>query len=183
MTGVRLDSGDLVTLSQKVRSLLPDAKIFASGDLDEYEIAKLTSKKACIDGYGLGTKLVSGMPVNGVYKIVEIDGIPTMKQSSNKVTYPGRKQIYRQVSEDGFIKDRLGLAFELPLENEQPLLELVMEHGQRASLPETLQEIQKRTAENVKMLSPSIRQLTTPTHLPVEISDSLQQLTEKTQRH
>jgi len=183
VTGVRLDSGDLVTLSQKVRSLLPDATIFASGDLDEYEIAKLKSEKACIDGYGLGTKLVSGTPVNGVYKIVEIDGIPTMKQSSNKVTYPGRKQIYRQVSEDGFIKDRLGLAFELPLENEQPLLELVMEQGQRVRLPETLQEIQNRTSENVERLSPSIRQLTTPTHLPVEISDSLQQLTEKTQRN
>jgi nicotinate phosphoribosyltransferase len=41
VAGVRLDSGDLVMLSQKVRSLLPDATIFASGDLDEYEIAKL----------------------------------------------------------------------------------------------------------------------------------------------
>lgn len=183
VTGVRLDSGDLVTLSQKVRSLLPDATIFASGDLDEYEIAKLKSEKACIDGYGLGTKLVSGTPVNGVYKLVEIDGIPTMKQSSNKVTYPGRKQIYRQVSKDGFIKDRLGLADESSLENEQPLLELVIKQGERVRLPETLQEIQKRTAENVNMLSPSIRQLTNPTHLPVEISDSLQQLTEKTQRH
>jgi nicotinate phosphoribosyltransferase len=184
VTGVRLDSGDLVTLSQKVRSLLPDVTIFASGDLDEYEIAKLNSENACIDGYGLGTKLVSGTPVNGVYKLVEIDKIPTMKQSKSKVTYPGRKQIYRQFSEDGkFIKDRLGLADESSLENEQPLLQLVMKQGERVRLPETLQEIQKRTVENVEMLSPSIRQLNNPTHLPVEISDSLQQLTENTQRH
>jgi nicotinate phosphoribosyltransferase len=106
-----------------------------------------------------------------------------MKQSKSKVTYPGRKQIYRQVFEDKFIKDRLGLADESTWENEQPLLELVMKQGERIRLPETLQEIQKRTTENVEMLSPSIRQLTNPTHLPVEISDSLQQLTEKTQRH
>jgi nicotinate phosphoribosyltransferase len=97
VAGVRLDSGDLVTLSQKVRSLLPHATIFASGDLDEYEIARLKSAGACIDGYGLGTRLVTGTPVNGVYKLVEIDGIATMKQANNKATYPGRKQIYRQL--------------------------------------------------------------------------------------
>jgi nicotinate phosphoribosyltransferase len=130
VTGVRLDSGDLVTLSQKVRSLLPHVTIFASGDLDEYEIARLKKAGACIDGYGLGTRLVTGTPVNGVYKLVEIDGIATMKQSSNKATYPGRKQIYRQVVEEKFIQDRLALASELPLENEQPLLQLVMEQGQ-----------------------------------------------------
>ncbi|NEQ15698.1 MAG: nicotinate phosphoribosyltransferase, partial [Moorea sp. SIO3E2] len=84
VTGVRLDSGDLVTLSQKVRSHLPNVSIFASGDLDEYEIARLKQAGACIDGYGLGTRLVTGNPVNGVYKLVEIDGIPTMKQSSSK---------------------------------------------------------------------------------------------------
>jgi len=53
LAGVRLDSGDLVALSQQVRSLLPP--IFASGDLDEWKIAKLKAAGAPIDGYGLGT--------------------------------------------------------------------------------------------------------------------------------
>ncbi|MFS8120445.1 MAG: nicotinate phosphoribosyltransferase, partial [Microcoleus sp.] len=78
LEGVRLDSGDLVKLSREVRSILPGVPIIASGDLDEHEIARLKSAGACIDGYGLGTKLVSGSPVNGVYKLVEIDGIPVM---------------------------------------------------------------------------------------------------------
>jgi nicotinate phosphoribosyltransferase len=182
VAGVRLDSGNLVTLSQKVRSLLPDATIFASGDLDEYEIARLKSAGACIDGYGLGTRLVTGTPVNGIYKLVEIDGIATMKQSRNKATYPGRKQIYRQFSDGKFTKDRLALASEAPHENEQPLLQLVMKQGQRVQPPELLEEIQKRTAASVASLSPSIRQLNEPTPLPVEISDALQQLTKDTQQ-
>jgi len=182
VAGVRIDSGDLAALSQKVRSLLPDITIFASGDLDEYEIAKLKNAGACIDGYGLGTRLVTGTPVNGVYKLVEINGIPTMKQASGKVTYPGRKQIYREVVGDKVIKDRLGLASESPLENEQPLLQLVMKQGERVQFPEPLAEIQKRTNASVASLSASIRQLDNPSPLPVEISDNLQQLTLATQQ-
>ena len=182
VAGVRLDSGDLVTLSQKVRSLLPDATIFASGDLDEYEIARLKSAGACIDGYGLGTRLVTGTPVNGVYKLVEIDGIATMKQASHKTTYPGRKQIYRQSIGDKFIKDRLALASEFPRENEQPLLQLVMKQGQRVQAPESLAEIQKRTTASVASLCNSTCLLNNPTPLPVEISDALQQLTLATQQ-
>ncbi|MEO8891750.1 MAG: nicotinate phosphoribosyltransferase, partial [Coleofasciculaceae cyanobacterium] len=182
VSGVRLDSGDLVALSQKVRSLLPDVTIFASGDLDEYEIAKLQKAGACIDGYGLGTKLVSGTPVNGVYKLVEVDGIATMKQSSNKLTYPGRKQIYRKVIAGEFRQDRLTIATELPQENEQALLQLVMKQGEVLQLPETLAEIQKRTLASVNSLSEETRQPDSTTHLPVEISESLQQLTYSTQQ-
>ena len=182
VTGVRLDSGDLVTLSQKVRSLLPNVTIFASGDLDEYEIARLQKAGACIDGYGLGTRLVTGTPINGVYKLVEIDGIATMKQSSNKATYPGRKQIYRQIVDGKFIQDRLALASELPLENEQPLLQLVMEQGKLMQSPESLAEIQNSTAASVNSLSNSTRQISNPTEFYVEISEPLKQLTLATQQ-
>ncbi|NES24782.1 MAG: nicotinate phosphoribosyltransferase, partial [Symploca sp. SIO3E6] len=177
VAGIRLDSGDLVKLSQKVRSLLPKVKIFASGDLDEYEIAKLQIAGAPIDGYGLGTKLVTGNPVNGVYKLVEIDGIATMKRATNKVTYPGRKQIYRQFAEGKISKDRLGLVSESCLTNEQPLLQLVMQQGKSLQKPEPLTEIAQRTAASVAALPDSTRQIHQPTPLLVEISDSLEQLT------
>ncbi|HEY9650029.1 MAG TPA: nicotinate phosphoribosyltransferase, partial [Coleofasciculaceae cyanobacterium] len=147
------------------------------GDLDEYEIAKLKKAGACIDGYGVGTRLVTGTPVNGVYKLVEFDGIATMKQASSKVTYPGRKQIYRQCIEGKVIQDRLALASESPLENEQPLLQLVMKQGQRVNPPESLGEIQKRTAVSVASLPGSTRQLQDSIPVSVEISDALQQLT------
>ncbi|NES01351.1 MAG: nicotinate phosphoribosyltransferase, partial [Symploca sp. SIO1B1] len=181
VTGIRLDSGDLVKLSQKVRSLLPKVKIFASGDLDEYEIAKLQSAGACIDGYGLGTKLVTGNPVNGVYKLVEIDGIPTMKRASNKVTYPGPKQIYRQVVGGQISQDRLGLVSESCLANEQPLLQLVMQQGKRLQPPEPLTEIAQRAAASVAAIPDSTREINQPTPLLVEISDALEQLTVATE--
>ena len=171
VTGVRLDSGDLVTLSEQVRSLLPEVAIFASGDLDEWEINRLRQAGACIDGYGLGTKLVTGAPVNGVYKLVEIDGIPTMKHSTNKATYPGRKQIFRSQNQD-----RLGLADEEPQAGEKTLLQLVMKQGKPLGATETLTTIQQRTLNSVKNLPMQTRQLDQPVPFPVRISPPLQQL-------
>ena len=138
VTGVRLDSGDLAQLSKDVRSLLPQVTIFASGDIDEWEIAKLQAENACIDGYGIGTKLVTGFPVNGVYKLVEIDGIPVMKKSSSKVTYPGRKQIYRHLENGQLQQDYLELVDEDVSDQTNPhlnngiqLMQLVVKEGKR----------------------------------------------------
>ncbi|MFB2921853.1 nicotinate phosphoribosyltransferase [Aerosakkonema funiforme] len=178
LSGVRLDSGDLVALSQQVRSLLPDIPIFASGDLDEREIARLKSAGACIDGYGLGTRLVTGSPVNGVYKLVEIDGIPTMKQSSNKTTYPGRKQIFRRL-ENGIIQsDQLGLVNE-DSEESQPLLQLVYRDGKRLR-SDNLDRIRQRTVASVASLPIETRQIDRPISPPVEISAALLSLTAQT---
>lgn len=181
LSGVRLDSGDLLTLSQQVRSLLPGVSIFASGDLDEWEIARLKAAGAEIDGYGLGTRLVTGAPVNGVYKLVEVDGIPVMKQSSGKVTYPGRKQIFRSFAAGKVTADRLGLMTESPLEAE-PLLQLVVKEGQRVQPPETLGTIQQRTAAAVASLPDQTRRLENPVSVQVEISQSLQELVALTQQ-
>jgi len=184
LEGVRLDSGDLVKLSREVRSLLPGVPIIASGDLDEWEIAKLKGAGACIDGYGLGTRLVSGSPVNGVYKLVEIDGIPVMKEASGKVTYPGRKQIFRQVKDGEIVGDCLGLAGEemKNYDSKIPLMKLVVKEGKRLHGPETLEAIAKRTAASVASLRPETRRLDNPISPPVEISTDLQSLTEKTRK-
>lgn len=181
--GVRLDSGDLVDLSQQVRSLLPDVPIFASGDLDEVEVVRLKTAGACIDGYGFGTKLVTGSPVNGVYKLVEIDGIPTMKESSGKTTYPGRKQVFRQTNADGqWVGDRLSLHTETPQSGEVPLLQRVMKSGERLDDPEEpVSAIAQRTAAAVQTLPPDLRQITHPTVYQPSISDALQQITQQTQ--
>lgn len=182
VSGVRLDSGDLVELSQKVRSLLPDVAIFASGDLDEFEITRLQREGACISGFGIGTKLVTGEPVNGVYKLVEMDGIPTMKAASNKATYPGRKQIFRTFDEDGtFRGDRLALANESPNASETPLLQQVMQAGKRLWKSENLEAIAHRTRTSVQALPAALRQVENPTNPDLMISDALQQLTKQTQ--
>ncbi|NEP17132.1 MAG: nicotinate phosphoribosyltransferase [Leptolyngbya sp. SIO4C1] len=181
LAGVRLDSGDLAELSKQVRSHLPDVPIFASGDLDEQTIVELKQQGACIDGYGLGTKLVTGEPVNGVYKLVEIDGIPVMKASSGKLTYPGRKQIFRKLAA-GQLRDRLGLASESPRAEETPLLRPVMQRGQRLLSAESLERIAQRTAVAVAALPASLRDVQQPQKFAPALSDSLQQLTEATLR-
>jgi nicotinate phosphoribosyltransferase len=184
VNAIRLDSGDLVTLSQQVRQLLPGVKIFASGDLDEFEIVRLKAAGAEIDGYGLGTKLVTGSPVNGVYKLVEIDGIPVMKTSSGKVTYPGRKQIFRRHPPDHpdrWEADRLALITDSPQPNEIPLLQLVVKQGKRLHPPEDLGTIAHRTRTAVNTLPDSIRRIQSPTPYHPDISPPLQTLTETTQ--
>ena len=111
--GVRLDSGDLAYLSKKVRQQLddagfPNAKIYASNDLDENTILNLKMQKAKIDVWGVGTKLITAydQPALGaVYKIVSIETDngsmrDTIKLSNNaeKVSTPGKKQVWRITS-------------------------------------------------------------------------------------
>ncbi|AFY40073.1 nicotinate phosphoribosyltransferase [[Leptolyngbya] sp. PCC 7376] len=176
LSGIRLDSGDLVQLSQDIHKLMPEINIFASGDLDEFEMERLQNAGAQIDGYGLGTKLVTGSPVNGVYKLVEIDNKSTMKKSKNKATYPGRKQVFRNVKAGG---DHMALATESSQDNEIPLLKKVMQDGDRLTKPETLDQIRDRTKANVAKLPAGVKQVENPEPYPVKISEQLQTLTEE----
>ena len=107
---VRLDSGDLLDLSRRVREILDDAgltdmKIFASGGLDERKIRELVDADAPIDGYGVGTAMgvSADAPAldTAAYKLIEYDGKGRMKLSSGKSTLPGRKQVYRQHDDNG----------------------------------------------------------------------------------
>ncbi|WP_219892122.1 nicotinate phosphoribosyltransferase [Chamaesiphon polymorphus] len=173
LSGIRLDSGDLIALSKQVNSILPNVEIFASGDLDEWEIAKLRSANAPISGYGLGTKLVTGSPVNGVYKLVEIENLPTMKKSPEKMTYPGRKQIFRQVRDGQFTEDILGLANE-----GTGLLQLVMSEGERLKSDDSLPAIREHTDANVASLSREIRDINYTGTAPVNISPALAEITQ-----
>jgi nicotinate phosphoribosyltransferase len=175
--GVRIDSGDLAVLSRQVRSILPDTPIFASGDLDEWEIARLQAEGAYIDGYGLGTRLVSGSALGGVYKLVDFDGIPVSKRSIGKVTYPGRKQIFRRWDDRGQLSgDRLGLATEVSQPGEVPLLEPVMVEGKVVKTTDTLDAIAQRTAASVAALPAGLRHLDRPRVAEVELSEKLQQI-------
>ncbi len=182
VTGVRIDSGDLATLSQQVKARLPEINIFASGDLDEWEIKGLIEAGGCFDGYGIGTKLVTGIPVNGVYKLVEIDNIPTMKQSSSKLTYPGRKQIFRTLFNHKICQDRLGLATEDAGDNEQPLLKLVMKNGKTIQEEESLTTIRQRTANSVASLPDSVSQIDLPTPIIPKISNELHSLRQSVEK-
>ncbi len=108
--GIRLDSGDLAYLSQEARKMLDEAgfenaKICASGDIDETVLMSLTAQGAKIDTYGIGTKLITSMDcpsLGGVYKMSAIEDengnlVPKLKMSDTpgKITNPGFKKIVR----------------------------------------------------------------------------------------
>lgn len=108
--GIRIDSGDLAYLTKEARRMLdeagyPDAKICASGDIDEYVLQSLNAQGACIDSYGIGTKLITSYTVpalGGVYKLAAIEDengvmVPKLKISATveKITNPGQKKVVR----------------------------------------------------------------------------------------
>lgn len=111
LLGIRLDSGDLAYLSKQARKMLDneglsDVKIFASNQLDEYVIQSLNQQDAPIDGFGVGTKLITGQDsaaIDGVYKLSHRNGRPWMKISENpgKISLPGIKKLVRAFDNNG----------------------------------------------------------------------------------
>jgi putative nicotinate phosphoribosyltransferase len=111
---VRIDSGDLPVLARQVRALLDElgathTRIVLTGDLDEYSIAALGAVP--VDGYGVGTSLVtgSGAPTAAlVYKLVarassddSAELVPVAKRSVGKPGRGGRKWAVRHRDEHG----------------------------------------------------------------------------------
>ena len=112
MWGVRLDSGNLKELAPAVRKILDEAglkeaKIMATGDLNEYKILELVAAGVPIDSFGVGTDLATSADVPklaAIYKLVEIEEGGrkryTAKYSPEKNTMPGAKQIFRFADRD-----------------------------------------------------------------------------------
>jgi nicotinate phosphoribosyltransferase len=189
--GVRLDSGDLVRTSKKVRALL-DAKdlhyvnIFASGDLDEFKISELLHKGAKIDAFGVGTKMGTSADypyTDIIYKLCETrnekgEFLPIMKLSKNKITLPGRKQVYRFADENGLcVKDVITLDDERYDGN--PLLEKMIDRGKLTYDLPNLKEMREVAAKNVANLPEAYRNTTGMPTYPVELSQNLKDLIAK----
>lgn len=179
---VRLDSGDLLELSRRVRSVLdeaglPDVTIFASGNLDEHGIARLLAAGAPIDGFGVGSRL--GAPADAptidlVYKLVSFDGRPVLKLSPDKETLPGAKQAWRRVLDGRFAGDVISLLEEDGPEGAEPLLEPAIQAGRRAAR-EPLDALRARAAAQRAALPPAQRALEASPY-PVSVSRGLEAL-------
>jgi nicotinate phosphoribosyltransferase len=176
---VRLDSGDLATLAPAVRRILDDGgltdvQIFASGDLDEYRIAELMAAGAPIDAFGVGTQLgTSGDAphVGVVYKLVEDTSGPKLKLSTDKVTLPARKQIFRRTDDTGRLScDVLALQDET-VTNGRPVLQPVMRDGRRTGERESLDVLRDRCRDSVRSLPERLRALE-PQGEPYEVQIS-----------
>lgn len=188
LRGVRLDSGDLVSISKKVRKMLDEnglgyVQIFASGDLDEYRIDELLRKGAKIDSFGVGTKMGTSADrpyVDIIYKLCEKVGgegefQPVMKLSEGKATLPGRKQVFRLRDAKGnFVKDVVALEDE-KLDGE-PMLVKVVEKGKVVYNYPTLEAIRERALENFSRLPEKYKRLRNAAKYPVELSPKLKKL-------
>ncbi len=187
--GVRLDSGDLIALSKSVRRILDEGglkevTIFASGGIDEVELAKTAEQRAPIDGFGIGTSLTTSFDVPALdcaYKLQEYAGLPRRKRSTGKATWPGRKQVWRQYGADGRIS-RDVLSVEGDDQAGELLIELVMKGGRRLTPQSTLVEIRARAAHSLERLPQPLRRLEPGAPYPVEVADVLKQLTAEVDR-
>ena len=167
---IRLDSGDLLPLAHRARQLLDElgateTRIVVTSDLDENSIARLGA--APVDGYGVGTSLVtgSGVPTAGfVYKLVAretADGwLPVEKKSVGKVSAGGRKWAARR-------HDRTGRAVEEhiyvgrhtpPRDDERPLLVPVVRDGESVHAT-SLAEARQHCRSSIAALPPDAMKL------------------------
>jgi nicotinate phosphoribosyltransferase len=192
--GVRLDSGDLAKDSKKIRKFLDSqglnyVRIFASGDLDEFKIEELLSEGAKIDSFGVGTKMGTSADrpyLDVIYKLCETlgsDGTfsPIMKLSKDKITLPGRKQVYRFRDAEGkFERDLIALADEKV--DGEPLLEQVMEKGKSTYVPPSLEQVRDNAAKNLSKLPEEYKSLTDAPIYPVELSRNLLNLVKTLKR-
>ena len=174
--GVRIDSGDLVALSVRVRRILDDGGlkdtiIFASGGLDETTLATFAETRAPIDGFGIGTSLTTSSDAPALdcaYKLQEYAGLPRRKRSAGKATWPGRKQVWRRYGADGRMASDILSAHDDEHDGE-PLVQLVMQQGRRIRPPLALEDIRshaRRQLDSLPQTSPH----------PVVVAESLKQL-------
>jgi nicotinate phosphoribosyltransferase len=182
--GVRLDSGDLGALSRSVRRILDDgglaeATIFASGNIDEYRIRDLIAGGAPIDGFGVGTSLVTSSDapyLDAVYKLQEYAGKARRKRSTGKATWPGRKQVFRHFDRAGRFEHDV-ITVDGEERQGEPLLVPVMRNGKRLDAPESLAAIRERAASQLAKLPARLRALeSAATQYRVEIAPALRKL-------
>jgi len=180
--GIRLDSGDLADLARRSRAVLDEAglgrlTIFASGGLDEHEIARLVKEAPSIDGFGVGTKMgvsEDAPALDMAYKATAYAGRGRLKLATGKKILPGRKQVFRIEERGEAVRDVLARHDEAL--TGRPLMKKVMEAGKR--LPahvESLEAIRENRAREIALLPARLRALSPATPLyPVEVSEELQ---------
>ncbi|HTZ09731.1 MAG TPA: nicotinate phosphoribosyltransferase, partial [Acidimicrobiales bacterium] len=188
-TAVRIDSGDLATVTPRVRGMLDEAglggvRIFVSGGIDEHDLAALVAAGAPVDAAGVGTRLGTSADapyLDSAYKLVAVGDRPVMKLSPGKATLPGAKQVFRA---SGLV-DTIALRHETPPPGSRPLLEPVMAGGRRL-VPGTdparaLVAAGRRFRADLDELPPAARALVAPVAPVPARSPALEELTARTE--
>ncbi|HEX5380051.1 MAG TPA: nicotinate phosphoribosyltransferase [Phenylobacterium sp.] len=183
VSGVRLDSGDLVALSANVRRILDEGglgevTIFASGGLDEDDLQAFARAGAPIDGFGMGTSLTTSSDAPSLdcaYKLEEYAGVARRKLSAGKATWPGRKQVWRSCDGQGRMAGDV-LSTDDDRQPGEPLVRAVLRDGKRVGEPPSLVEIREHAARELARLPEPLRRLD-PFAYPVAVGEALKRLT------
>ena len=202
LQAIRLDSGDLNNLAHKARHMLNEAgmsyvKIVASDQLNEHSIKALRAQKAPIDGFGVGSNLIVGMPdaaLDGVYKLAVANQKPRIKLSENaaKITIPYKKQVYRVMTEKHLFlgADVIALAEEQQVDtlyspfgqtvleslqsySKEPLLHKVMAQGKIVIPSKSLQQIKEYSSLRLSQLPDEYKCIEHPKTYQIGLSNEL----------
>jgi len=207
LKAIRLDSGDLSFLSKKARKMLDEAglnetKILASNQLDEYVIRSLLEQGAPIDGFGVGTELITGKKtaaLDGVYKLAMNNHQPKLKLSDTyeKISLPGLKKVFRYFDPEGlFYADCIALDDETepgvmhhPYEmnknlrlinlTKEPLYHKVFAGGKILATEHDTLAIQSYAKQRLQQLPVEHQRFEMPHIYKVGISDRLNQMRNK----
>ncbi len=203
LRAIRIDSGDMAYLSRRTREMLDEAgldyvKIISSNSLDEYLIRSLNLQGARLDGFGVGTRLVTSYQcpaLDGVYKLSVFNGKPRLKISEDvaKISLPGKKSLWRVYDDKGmFYRDAILLEDENPGEVKQifhpdyefkntrikdlkkePLRRVVMDNGEAQPVESNPYVISEYRKERMKKLSPEMKRFENPHIYKVGVSRKL----------
>ena len=186
VSAIRIDSGDLASEARRARSILDQldrgsVKIIASGDLDEYKIADLVAAHAPIDGFGVGSELITSRDaptLTMVYKLVELNGQGKFKLSPGKKTYPMAKQVYRRRdSSFRFSGDHLTLADETA--EGEPLLIPILRAGRLVTDLPLLETIRTRCRDQLAALPENLLALDAEPSYPITYNNALETIAQQ----
>ncbi|MFZ0692756.1 MAG: nicotinate phosphoribosyltransferase, partial [Alphaproteobacteria bacterium] len=183
LRGVRLDSGDLIALSHRVRRILDDGglrevQILASSSVDEYFMERAATAGAPIDGFGIGTHLTTSSDapyLDCAYKLMEYAGLPRRKRSSGKETLPGRKQVFRQFDADSRIVRDI-VTVDGDRQAGTPLIVPLMRAGRRVVSAEPLSAARTRAATGLARLPENLRRIAAAPPFTVTVVQALRDL-------
>ena len=189
LRAVRLDSGDLAEEARAVRALLDrggleQVRIFASGGIDEEQLASFAAQWAPIDGSGVGTSLTTASDAPALdcaYQLQEYGGEPKRKVSTGKATWPGRKQVFRHYRHDAVMTGDV-LTLEDDSKGGEALILPVMRAGERVAGLPGLEESRAHAADELRRLPAALRALEPGPTYPVEVSAALRELAEAADR-
>ena len=149
-----------------------------SGGINEDVLKTMMASKAPIDGYGIGVNLdasIDAPSLDCAYKLQEYAGEPRRKLSEGKVTWPGRKQVWRSYGADDRMSGDI-LSLENDTQTGETLIVPVMRKGKRIAAGPSLGQIREHVSRELARLPEAILRLEKSDEYPVRVSDKLKAL-------